>query len=116
MSSTKEERQAISQACDQLKEILLKKNHDYGNSFGETFNELGPISGLTRFIDKVNRLKELILHHDQEINDESLNDTWLDAAGYAILNYIHTKQLQPESHEPTFNIKEKTITKKVNHE
>ena len=116
MSSTKEERQAISQACDQLKEILLKKNHDYGNSFSETFNELGPISGLTRFIDKVNRLKELILHHDQEVNDESLNDTWLDAAGYAILNYIHTKQLQPESHETTFNIKEKTITKKDKHE
>ena len=116
MSSTQEERQAISQACDQLKEILLKKNHDYGNSFGETFNELGPISGLTRFIDKVNRLKELILNDDQEINYESLNDTWLDAAGYAILNYIHTKKLQPENHELTFNIKEKAIAKKAKHE
>lgn len=91
--STQEERQAISDACDQLKTTLLTKNHDYGNSFGETFQELGPISGLTRFIDKTNRLKQLILHHDQQVTDESILDTWEDAAGYAILNLIETKKI-----------------------
>jgi hypothetical protein len=82
----------ITETCDELKEILLKKNHDYGNSFGETFEELGSISGLTRFIDKVNRIKKLTLNNGQEIIDESLLDTWLDAAGYALLNYIELKK------------------------
>jgi hypothetical protein len=82
----------ITKTCDELKQILLKKNHDYGNSFGETFTELGAISGLTRFIDKVNRIKQLTLNNGQEVIDESLLDTWLDAAGYALLNYIELKK------------------------
>lgn len=86
-----QERQAISQACDHLKAVLLAKNHDYGNSFGETFTELGPISGFTRFSDKYNRLKHLLTKKDQYVKDESILDNWLDAAGYAILNYIATK-------------------------
>ena len=36
---------------------LIKKNRDYGDSFGNTFRELGPITGLTRLLDKVNRIK-----------------------------------------------------------
>lgn len=86
-----QERQAISQACDHLKAVLLAKNHDYGNSFGETFTELGPISGFTRFSDKYNRLKHLLTKKEQYVKDESILDNWLDAAGYAILNYIATK-------------------------
>lgn len=89
--NNKQERQAISQACDHLKEVLLAKNHDYGNSFGETFTELGPISGFTRFSDKYNRLKHLLTKKEQYVKDESILDNWLDAAGYAILNYIATK-------------------------
>ena len=89
--NNEQERQAISQACDHLKEVLLAKNHDYGNSFGETFTELGPISGFTRFSDKYNRLKHLLTKKEQYVKDESILDNWLDAAGYAILNYIATK-------------------------
>lgn len=92
--NNQEERQAISQACDHLKQVLLDKNHDYGNSFGETFAELGPISGFTRFLDKTNRLKQLLTDSKQDVADESIVDTWLDAAGYAILNYIETTKAQ----------------------
>ena len=92
--NNEDERKAIGDACDHLKSVLLAKNHDYGNSFGETFQELGPISGLTRFIDKTNRLKQLITNNKQDVLDESIADTWLDAAGYAILNLIETEKLQ----------------------
>lgn len=95
--NNQEERQAISQACDHLKQVLLDKNHDYGNSFGETFAELGPISGFTRFLDKTNRLKQLLTNHKQDVANESLTDTWLDAAGYAILNYIETTKAQTKT-------------------
>lgn len=95
--NNQEERQAISQACDHLKEVLLAKNHDYGNSFGETFAELGPISGFTRFLDKTNRLKQLLTDSKQDVTDESIVDTWLDAAGYAILNYIETTKAKTKT-------------------
>lgn len=95
--NNQEERQAISQACDHLKQVLLDKNHDYGNSFGETFAELGPISGFTRFLDKTNRLKQLLTDSKQDVTDENIADTWLDAAGYAILNYIETTKAQTKT-------------------
>lgn len=95
--NNQEERQAISQACDHLKQVLLDKNHDYGNSFGETFAELGPISGFTRFLDKTNRLKQLLTDSKQDVADESIVDTWLDAAGYAILNYIETTKMKTKT-------------------
>lgn len=94
-NNTKINDQAISNACDELKDVLIRKNHDYGDSFGQTFKELGPISGLTRFTDKYNRLKQLLTtNNKQEVNDESILDTWQDAAGYAILNLIETKRQQ----------------------
>lgn len=80
----------IAKACNQLMLTLIKKNRDYGDSFGNTFRELGPITGLTRFLDKVNRIKNLTKEVGKhEVSDESLLDTWKDAAGYAILNYIN---------------------------
>ena len=80
----------IAKACDQLMVTLIKKNRDYGDAFGTTFKELGPITGLTRFLDKVNRIKNLTKEAGKhEVTDESLLDTWKDAAGYAILNYIN---------------------------
>ena len=80
----------IAKACNQLMVTLIKKNRDYDDSFGTTFKELGPITGLTRFLDKVNRLKNLTKEAGKhEVADESLLDTWKDAAGYAILNYIN---------------------------
>lgn len=80
----------IAKACNQLMITLIKKNRDYGDSFGTTFKELGPITGLTRFLDKVNRIKTLTKEAGKhEVADESLLDTWKDAAGYAILNYIN---------------------------
>lgn len=99
--NNQEERQAISQACDHLKQVLLDKNHDYGNSFGKTFEELGPISGFTRFLDKTNRLKQLLTDSKQDVADESIVDTWLDAAGYAILNYIETTKAQTKTQTET---------------
>ena len=93
IASTAEE-QLISATCLDLTATLIKKNRDYGNSFGKTFQELGPITGLTRFLDKANRIKNLTKKAGtHEVSDESLLDTWKDAAGYAILNYINLKKL-----------------------
>ena len=89
------EAELIIKECQNLQKTLLAKNKDYGNAFGKTFQDLGPITGLTRFLDKVNRIKNLTKQQSNGlVKDENILDTWEDAAGYAILNLIELKKLQ----------------------
>ena len=73
--------------CKELNEIYEAKNHDYGDSFGETFKKLGIISAVTRITDKVNRLQSLCTKAGQ-VQDERVEDTLMDLANYAILTLI----------------------------
>ena len=75
------------QICNKLNEIYKAKNHDYGDSFGETFKKLGIISAVTRITDKVNRLQSLCTK-EQKVEDESIRDTLMDLANYAIMTII----------------------------
>lgn len=75
---------AISELCDEIKETLIKKNRDYGDSYRKLKNEFGDVALIIRESDKLERLKTL---QKQESNvKESLTDTKLDAAGYYILD------------------------------
>lgn len=76
--------------CKELNEIYAQKNHDYGNSFGETFDKLGIISAVTRISDKYNRLVSLCTKSEEErkVKDESITDTLLDMANYCIMTII----------------------------
>lgn len=73
--------------CDRLAETLIKKNHDYGNSVEEQFNEYGLASILIRLDDKMRRLKNLV-GKDPQVIEESLIDTLQDLSGYATLGKI----------------------------
>lgn len=76
--------------CEELNKIYEKKNHDYGNSFGETFKKLGVISAVTRISDKYNRLASLctLPEEERKVKDESITDTLLDMANYCIMTVI----------------------------
>lgn len=76
--------------CEKLNEIYKKKNRDYGNSFGETFQKLGIISAITRISDKHNRICSLATKSESErqVKDESIRDTLLDMANYCIMTII----------------------------
>jgi hypothetical protein len=63
------------------------KNADYGNSFGEQFNEYGLLSAVIRLDDKMRRLKQL-MKQDAQVKDESIRDTVLDMANYAIMTVM----------------------------
>lgn len=78
------------QLCAQLTDTYQKKNADYGNSFGDTFADLGIISAITRIADKFNRVKNLAkLPPDrQRVKSESITDTLLDMANYCIMTVI----------------------------
>lgn len=80
--------------CKRLNETYKKKNSDYGDSFGITFNQLGIISAVTRISDKVERLKSLSVKSDKErlVLDESIKDTLLDCANYCIMSLIELEK------------------------
>lgn len=73
-----------------LNKLYAEKNHDYGNSFGETYQKLGIISALTRISDKYNRLVSLATKSEEErrVKDESIQDTLLDLSNYCIMTVI----------------------------
>ena len=77
--------------CKDLNNMYVVKNHDYGDSFGETFERLGIISAVTRITDKVNRLQRLSIVEAQ-VKDESIKDTLMDLANYSIMTLIELEK------------------------
>lgn len=71
--------------CGELTTLFERKNHDYGDSFHQTFAEEGWPMVRIRLSDKLNRVKALTRGDSQKVKDESLRDTLLDLANYAIL-------------------------------
>lgn len=74
--------------CDELNALYAKKNHDYGDSFHQTFVEEGMAMSRIRLGDKLNRFKTLSRKSDQMVRDESLRDTLLDLANYALMTVL----------------------------
>lgn len=80
--------QKHAKICQQLTEIYRKKNEAYGDSFGKTYRELGPVSAVTRMADKMNRIISLVKGTHNEVTDESLADSVRDLANYSIMFLI----------------------------
>lgn len=93
--------------CKELNEIYAKKNADYGNSFGDTFQKLGLISAVTRISDKYNRICNLATKKSDEtkVKDETIEDTLKDLANYCIMTLIEMQYA---------NITKTTLTTKEN--
>ena len=86
------------QICAQMNDVYKRKNSDYGDSFGETYKKLGVISAVTRITDKVNRLQSLCIK-DTQVEDESVGDTLLDLANYAVMTIIELEQTRRDTSE-----------------
>ena len=71
-----------------MSSIFRKKNHDYGNSFEQSLNEEGLAASRIRMGDKWNRFKQLSKGAQAQVNDESLRDTLIDMANYAIMTVM----------------------------
>lgn len=70
------------------------KNHDYGNSFEQSCDKFGIIASVVRLGDKMNRIESLTTK-EAEVKDESIKDTLLDLANYAIMTVMWLNQ-QPK--------------------
>lgn len=77
----------------EMNETYKRKNADYGNSFGKQFEEFGMISSVVRLTDKLERLKSLTIgKNQQQVNNESIEDTLLDMANYAIMTVMELRK------------------------
>lgn len=76
---------------DRLHKLYKSKNSDYGDSVHQTYLKYGITSFLVRVEDKINRVKSLTSKNTQEVLDEKLEDTLLDAANYLILAAIELR-------------------------
>lgn len=74
--------------CEELNELYEKKNHDYGDSFHLSYMEEGMAMPRIRMSDKLNRFKTLSRAENQEVKDESIRDTLIDLANYAIMTVV----------------------------
>lgn len=63
------------------------KNEDYGDSFDKSLDKFGLLSSLIRLTDKMNRFEQLI-DGESKVISESIDDTLLDMANYAIMTVM----------------------------
>lgn len=88
---------------DRMKELALEnyqtyleKNRKYGNSFQDTFQNLGKISALTRMTDKFNRITTMMLSEEVD-NEESLIDSLQDLSNYCLMTVVELENTSNKS-------------------
>lgn len=88
--SSKTDLNRFEDITKRMVDTFRKKNHDYGNSFEQSLNEEGLAASRIRMGDKWNRYKTLSKKEssDIQVKDESIRDTLLDLANYAIMTVI----------------------------
>ena len=79
--------QLHQELLNDLHNLYITKNHDYGDSVHDTYEKYGLVSFLVRLEDKLNRVRT-ISQKEQLVSDEKIKDTLLDLANYAILAVI----------------------------
>lgn len=75
------------QVCKELNELYERKNHDYGDSFHLTYQKWGLPMAAIRLEDKLQRFETLI-RAESRVKDESVRDTLIDLANYAIMTVM----------------------------
>ena len=88
----------FKQIANGLTELYERKNADYGNSFSKSYEEFGLTSPVIRLSDKVERLKTLS-KQEAKVKDESIIDTLIDIAVYAVLTVLEIKKREDKEKE-----------------
>lgn len=74
-----------------LRNLYEAKNRDYGDSFGQSFQKWGLPMSCIRLGDKMNRLESFAQKKEMFVNDESVEDTLMDMANYAIMTLVEIR-------------------------
>lgn len=91
--------QFFDDAVEHMKKVFRAKRIDYGPTTTETYARFGIASMLTRMYDKIGRLENLTVHRGGDspaVRDESIDDTLLDLANYAIITILERAKVNEE--------------------
>ena len=91
--------------CDELNALYARKNHDYGDSFHQSFVEEGMAMPRIRLGDKFGRLKTLTQTGGQQVADESIRDTLMDLANYAIMTILEMDEVDTVENKRALTLK-----------
>lgn len=90
--------QIFARYINNMLDVYKRKNHDYGNSFSEQYRKFGLLSSVIRLHDKLNRLQSFtkLTSDEMQVKDESVKDTLLDLANYAIMTIVQIDKVEKE--------------------
>ena len=80
--------QAFAQINDEVLKMFIKKHKDYGKGNILSVKELG-IS--MRVAEKAERLKNLLIKECEDPANESIEETWVDIATYAVIAILYRR-------------------------
>ena len=89
--SKKTDADRFKEITDKMFEPFKAKNHDYGSSFSNLFNECGMTYAYGHMAEKLERVKSL-MKDDAKVKGESMKDSLYDLANYAILTIMELEK------------------------
>lgn len=75
----------------EMSEVHQRKNADYGNNFHKRYEKYGFLTALLRLTDKMERLENIYEKGEVQVKDESVEDTLLDLANYAVMTIVELR-------------------------
>ena len=96
MASLNEKVRQHAAVCNELNALYSRKNADYGDAFHASFMDEGMAMARIRLGDKMTRFKNLSRSNAQMVSDESIRDTLIDLANYAIMTVMELDNLEQE--------------------
>ena len=83
---------------DELHEMYVSKNKEYGNSFSKAHEDLGIMSGVAQLYHKMQRLITIV--DKEKVTHESIEDTLRDMANYSIMLLM---EIEKENENEKYN-------------
>lgn len=89
---SKEKENLFAEITDDMLELYHRKNADYGDAFKKLFDKFGLDYTVIRLTEKLSRLESLTQNKgERKVKDESIEDTLIDLANYAIMSVIEMR-------------------------
>lgn len=106
--------QKHAKIIEEIHDMFVRKNADYGNSFEKSLDEWGLIVSAMRIQEKLDRVKTS-LKQELKVKDESVEDSFLDIANYAIMTAMWLRKEKEKKEESmTYDEYETNLAKKAN--
>ena len=85
--------------AQEITDLHERKDADYGNAFGKSYSKFegyrigaGLEYAVGRMSDKMERISNLAFNGNSRVSDESIDDTLLDLAAYAIMTVVERRR------------------------